>query len=452
MAGLLTAIGTGLGGFMQGYDQARQSAQLAQARQMALQQVKDQNIAKGLAGFALANGGILNPVGGVPASQQGPQPPMPGQSSQPAQQQMMPPQAAPDSSPYGPGPGMPAVAAAQQPPGQPPPMQGSAWSPDLGRQPGTTPEMQGSAGSPDLGADEQRQRADFIEPQDRPNAQASPAEQVGRDVTAEPYPVPEPSATAAAATSSPPSSAARAATGPAGASAPAAPPAAEASSAPGGQPFIATDDRGQQVDIRPFLPQHFDPQQIAQRIKAARPDATDAQIWDATEMVYKLAESGNKNDVASSALLLRALGLNIQAQKARTGAALGAGRLAVAQQNAATTAGRAQVNEDLSRQRLAVARERLDQQKTQFDARLMQAKSQGSTVQRGQALRAMLSDVDRLINAPIPPDDKTLKQLNTERAQLVNELRRITGMSGVQPLPQPAPAAPASGGFFGFGQ
>ena len=406
MAGLLTTVGTALGGFMQGYDSSRQKAQEQQMRQMAMQQANDANVAKGLAGFALQQGGVLSPTGGVPASQQGPQPPMPGQPSTPAQPQAPAPAPPPlQPSPYGPGPGMPTLP-----------------------QPSAPPPMQGSASSPDLGRDEQT-----------PDPEAT----VAADAAAEPPAQPSPAATTGASA-------------PLGGDAPggASPAPAAGGVQPPGQPFIALDDKGQQVDIRPFLPQHFDPQQIAQRIKAARPGATDAQVWDATEMVYKLAESGNKNDVASTGLLLRALGLQIQGQRAATTASQGNARIGIAQQNADTSAGRAantanlgQQRIDQGNQRIAMSKERLAQQATEFKTRLSQAMTSQNTSQRGQALRAMLSDVDRNINAPVPPDEGALKQLQAERAQLVTELRKITGMSGVQPLPAPAPAPQPSGGF-----
>lgn len=181
--------------------------------------------------------------------------------------------------------------------------------------------------------------------------------------------------------------------GPAGGAA-AAPPASLSAGGGGGAPTLTGDP----LQVAQAMLQHVDPQQIAARIKAVRPDADPAAIAMATESIYKMAQGGDKMQAVGLAATLKYLGLGQQIQSREKIAEENiAGRAAnVATQQAGATE-RTGITQQGANERAAAARQAsAEKTKTiqdRIDARFNQSiqTRQMSMAQKAQAAKIATS-------------------------------------------------------------
>lgn len=397
MAGGLLAA---LGGIGQGYNTGADSA----LRRRLIQQQLREAMLKSEGGQALAlalQNGIPG-LGGPPGGMVNPQPPpMPGQASTPAPA----PQAAAAPIPQPPVP---------QPPQRPMQLaQAPAPSPYQPR-PGFSPYM-GSAGSPDVGVPDQGQQL----PSEADQGQVQ--RQIETDADAKAREMIEPPA------ATPPTTKGSPDVGPQG------------SAGPDGQQAtvpVETHDGVQYPDISTFM-QQVNPQQMMQAIMKARPGTRPEAALYAVEQGMKLAQYGTAQQKLQTAYMMKMLGYNIsterlnetirhnQAGETAAGQRIQQGQQRVEQGNRRL---------DQGDTRLQQGAERIAERKREFDTRLAQAKTMGGSAQKIQALRAMLSDVDRNLNpggitAAPTGDDRA--ELMRQRAEIVKELRTL-GFGGSQ--------------------
>jgi hypothetical protein len=185
--------------------------------------------------------------------------------------------------------------------------------------------------------------------------------------------------------------------------------------------------KGQQIDLASFMTR-VSPTDLMQRIEKVAPEATPQQKMAALNGLYKIYQSDNKTE---QLLLAKVLGFNV-----------GMARIETTQRGQDLSHQDRQAGQAISQQRAdqGAARVKQADQRIQIaQARLIQAKSQPAGTQRQSALRALLSDIDRMIQPGglnQPPDAETLKGLQEQRAQVVAALREVAGMA-----PAAAPAA-----------
>lgn len=386
----------GVGGFGKGLDQGREAALRRQYMAENVKQLLSQGEGREALAAALMGGGIPG-LGGPPGGVA--QPPMPGAPSMPA---------ATGGAP---------AAPVQQPTPLPAPMAQPAPAP----QPYApqTPNPYGSAGGTfEGGAPQQPGAAPGYDMSETP---ADPAARVDAAQAAINQQAQQPAPAAAPPVAEPPAAPAAQA------------PTAETASVPvvgaGGQRF---------PDVSMFLNQ-LHPQQVMQAVMAARPGTSPQAAMYAVEQAMKLGQYGTAEEKLRVAYMMKMLGYDISAQ-----------RLAeTTQHNRATeTAAGARIGQADRKitqgdQRIEIAKQRLGQQQQQFQARLQQSKTMGDVGHRQAALRTLLGDVDRMITPSgmnAPPTGEEMAALQAQRREVINELRKLQGMS---PMPA-APAAPAA--------
>ena len=389
MALNLAAIGAGLGQFAQQYRQQQESALRQQAAQLMLQKQRDEQAGLGAQWSTLLAGGIdrgqhpISPVGGAgDLNQLGNV--MPG-----------------GSAPQAPVPPAPSLGAAAPAIGQ-------------GRQIASEPPIEREDTMPNAGMS-------VTGPPGHGIGTGIPEAPTGTEDTIE-----------GRQTYAPPEEAA----------APAAAPAPGDASAPasGGDQAnmkpVMTAPNGQQVDLAAFM-QRVSPTELAKRIEAAAPQATPAQKMSALNGLYKIYQSDNKTE---QMLLAKVLGFNVGMARVEA---------TVRGQNVradTAAAGQAAAGDRLDK-RLDTTRRGQDMASADRQARIEAAKARPDPRERRQALQAEQRAIQAQLNPPgigaQQPSEQDRAALTRQLREVVNELRKISGIAPL--LPQPSTPLPGGG-------